>query len=88
MLARLDPDALAARLEARGAALGRRARHDAEVAVILRLLDRHRRFAHGRSVHAADALTGRENTHRLGCLPAVALLCAPAIVLCLLLLIH
>lgn len=70
-LARLDAEALEARLQARRAALGRRARgDDPELQLIVRLLARQTRYAHGRAVHRLDAARPRG----VGCLPAVALL--------------
>jgi hypothetical protein len=86
-LVRLDADALSARLRTRRAMPGRGLRDDAETQVMLRLLARHERFAYGRAVHAADAARNATSVRRLGCLPAVALLCAPFLILCMLLLL-
>ncbi|HWE64859.1 MAG TPA: hypothetical protein VHB98_24360 [Chloroflexota bacterium] len=82
-LARLDTAALSARLQARRAALGRHSRHDAEIELILRLLQRRQRFAGGRAAH--QAVARQQSPHgRIGCLPAVALLCLLVCSLCLL----
>jgi hypothetical protein len=72
-LARLDAPALEERLRARRAALGRRGQgEDPEVQVLLRLLERQRRFAHGREMHRQAAT--RTARRGIGCLPAAAML--------------
>src|SRR5579863_6784887 len=72
--ARLDPDTLAGRLDARRIILGRAANRDPEVQMMERLLARHQRFAGGRAAHRVDAQPRGPRPSRLGCLPAAAAL--------------
>ncbi len=75
-LACLDREALEEALAYRRAALGRRATHDPECKMIIRLLQRQDRFTHGRLVHLAAA-RNLPRPRAFGCLfPAALLLLA------------
>jgi len=74
--ARLDAAALAELLQARQTLLGRRARHDPEIALLARLLARQQRFAHGKKIHVLDAAAAADWTptpRRWGCLVPLGL---------------
>lgn len=80
-LAQLDAHALEEHLRRARTARGRRSESDPEIQLILRLLERQARFAHGRTAHRGYAapIAGK---HRAGCLlPTLLLLVTLAIVM-------